>query len=165
MMIGDNPLAKGRLLIDGDVLVEFDRYRQRRSRDSESGGLLLGYRRGQHLHVTSITGPQSSDRATRVSFRRSCEGHAKIADDEWLSSGRRKDYLGEWHTHPEMRAMPSAIDKREWAKLLQGRDNALLFIILGTHEDWFGLGAGTEIRQVVFDQQGSVSLEPEGVLK
>src|SRR5690242_771672 len=107
MMIGDNPLARGRVLIEGDVLNELDRYRQRRSHDTESGGLLLGYRRGLHLHVTSITSPQSSDRATRVSFRRACEGHARIAVNQWLSSGRQKDYLGEWHTHPEVRASPS----------------------------------------------------------
>lgn len=139
-MIGQNPLGEGRILIEGEVLAALDVYRQHKMADSEAGGLLLGYRRGPHLHITTCTRPFPTDKRTRTSFKRACAGHAEIANERWRTSEERMDYLGEWHSHPEAKASPSGIDLREWHKLLRNRSEALVFLIVGIDEDWYGIG-------------------------
>lgn len=147
-MIGSNPLSEGQVLIEGGVLVRLNAYRQRAWSDAEAGGLLLGFRRGPHLHVTACTLPFPTDRRTRTSFNRECAGHAKIAYEFWQESGERMDYLGEWHSHPEAKASPSSIDLHEWRTLLRNQSSALLFLILGTRQDWYGVGSHPKIENV-----------------
>lgn len=146
-MIGQNPLCDGTVLIEGEVLRALDTYRQHKSTDAEAGGLLLGFRRGPHLHVTACTQPFPADRRTRTSFKRACAGHAEIAYMRWRASQERMDYLGEWHSHPEAKAAPSGIDLREWRKLL-GNRRPLFFLIVGIDRHWYGVGMQSQIEEI-----------------
>lgn len=147
-MIGQNPLCDGQVLIEGEVLRALDTYRQHKSSDAEAGGLLLGFRRGPHLHVTAYTQPFSTDQRTRASFKRACAGHAEIAYERWRTSQEHMDYLGEWHSHPESKASPSSIDLQEWRKLLRNRGDGLVFLIVGIDEHWYGMGTQTQIERI-----------------
>lgn len=49
------------ILIEDHVVRILDRYRQRSPDLPESGGILLGYRRERHLHVTDAIVPQKQD--------------------------------------------------------------------------------------------------------
>jgi len=146
--MGDNTLLDGGLiLIESEVMTTLGRYRQRSSNACEAGGILLGHRRGVHLHITEATEPTEHDIRTRTSFVRSQKVHQEVALEKWRVSEGTVDYLGEWHTHPELDPQPSSIDRREWKAICKLRGSlAMVFIIAGTTSDtWFGVGRATAI--------------------
>ncbi len=118
------------------VLTVFWKHRQRFFWQPESGGILLGRRRGKHLEVLLATEPSAHDKCSTYAFLREAKGHAELARQAWLRGERQIDYLGEWHTHPQTVPLPSGIDRAEWCKLvLQRFQNAtLLAVIVGTKE-------------------------------
>lgn len=119
-----------------DVLAVFWKYRQRFFWQPESGGILLGRRRGKHLEVLLATEPSSHDKRSTYSFLREAFGHAEVAQQAWLRGERQIDYLGEWHTHPQTVPIPSGIDRAEWCKLVLQRPDktTLLTVLVGTKE-------------------------------
>jgi integrative and conjugative element protein (TIGR02256 family) len=150
-IIGPHPYREGAwILVEADLLARLAKYRQRALTAPESGGLLLGYRRGMHLHVIAATEPGPDDRSSRVSFRRSERGHRDKALAMWRESRGHIDYLGEWHTHPEQHPTPSGTDYRAWAELMSDRPGKpFVFIILGmTTNLWLGCGSGDQMRAV-----------------
>lgn len=105
----------------------------------ESGGILLGYRRGKHLHVTMASVPQPADGRWRFMFERSKRAHQEIALREWRASSQTVDYLGEWHTHPEPYPSPSSFDRAEWSKICSRVSSPMIFMIVGwSGEHWLG---------------------------
>ncbi|WP_267900442.1 Mov34/MPN/PAD-1 family protein [Dyella dinghuensis] len=145
-----NPVNTGGLiLLEGEVLGAIARHRQRSKIAPEQGGVLLGYRRDPHLHVVSASFPARGDHATRISFKREDPSHAAKALRMWKNTDRKIDYLGEWHTHPEMHPNPSSIDKHAWAAIRAVTHEVMLFVIAGTDEDWWiGCGDHNGIAQV-----------------
>lgn len=136
----------GLVLVEAAPLTLMDQYWQDSNNKSESGGILLGYRRGAHLHVTMATAPQSTDRGWRYLFKRAARHHQEIALRQWISSDRKMDYLGEWHTHPEPHPSPSATDHSEWRTLCGQRPSPMVFIIMGlSGEMWLGMSRGLKI--------------------
>jgi integrative and conjugative element protein (TIGR02256 family) len=134
-------MSKGLILIEDSVLSVIGKYLQDNPNKTEAGGILIGYRRGAHLHVIEATTPLPLDRRSWCQFHRLDPGHQKIALTRWEESGHELDYLGEWHTHPEHYPTPSGIDKTEWAKLYRGSDQPLVFLIVGiTGNRWLSLG-------------------------
>jgi len=93
----------------------------------EAGGLLLGYRKGPHLHVIDVTTPYSWDYQSRASFIRSPKAHRMHALRLWRKSGRRIDWLGEWHSHPGFSCLPSGIDGRNWQRLTRHHKAPMVF--------------------------------------
>jgi integrative and conjugative element protein (TIGR02256 family) len=144
------------LLIETEVLKELDAYRQTHPHSSESAGVLLGYRRGDHIHIVQATLPAADDVRSRFSFWRRDRSHQQIATREWRRSGRIKDYVGEWHTHPEAMPAPSSIDVSEWHSLCRKSKQPLIFVILGTAHDWYGVGFGAELHPL----QGVCEMRP-----
>lgn len=137
------------LLIETDVLEGLDDYRQTDPHSTESAGVLLGYRRGNHIHIVQATLPAADDVRSRFSFTRRDKSHQQIATREWQRSGRTKDYVGEWHTHPEATPAPSMVDVSEWRSLCSRSKKPLIFVILGTAGNWYGIGLGAELRPLV----------------
>jgi integrative and conjugative element protein (TIGR02256 family) len=113
--------------------------------DYESGGILIGKRRGEHFEVTIASSPQAQDVQSRCRFTRLPNGHQKIAEERWLATDGEDNYLGEWHTHPENFASPSGIDIREWKKLSRLHNVPLVVIIVGLERSYFGLLTGSAI--------------------
>lgn len=137
-----------RVLIEAGPLTLLDRFHQPGRAALEAGGILLGYRRGLHLHVVAATTPQAADRRSRFRFHRADPHHQIAAMDHWESSGMRVDYLGEWHTHPEAQPTPSHLDYSEWRKICSRRSSPMVFVILGWSGDiWLGVSKGTRIAQ------------------
>ncbi|MFO6419234.1 Mov34/MPN/PAD-1 family protein [Hylemonella sp. W303a] len=138
--------GKGVVLIEAEALVLMDNFRQNTAEKPESGGILLGYRRGPHLHVTAATAPQAADRSSRYLFQRSSSHHQEIAIQQWNASGGTMDYLGEWHTHPQQKPSPSTIDLNEWIKLSGKKNFPLVFVIMGwTGDIWVGFSDDRKI--------------------
>jgi len=109
------------VVFEPDVLAVFWKFRQRFIWHPESGGILLGRRRGRHLEVLMATEPSTHDKRSTYLFVREAEGHAELAQEAWLKGERQVDYLGEWHSHPQAFPVPSGIDRTEWHKLAKQR--------------------------------------------
>lgn len=143
------PDDDGFVLIEEQVLQVLSGHRQLHRGAPESGGILLGYRRGSHLHVTEATVPLASDQASRTRFSRSAAPHQEAALARWRQSDGTIDYLGEWHTHPEHSPSPSTIDTDGWRRICSKRNTPMLFVIAGTKERlWIGLGTPTGLRSM-----------------
>lgn len=150
VILVSNPLVRdGRILIESNVLGALDPFRQRDLSSPEAGGILLGFRRGIHLHVVDLTTPHPDDTRRRTGFHREATEHQRIALARWSVSGGRMDYLGEWHTHPECSPKPSVIDRKEWKVIVAHRTTPMLFLILGTMgQPWLGIGARMQFEPV-----------------
>lgn len=137
------------VLLDPAVLDAVFAWRQRNRIAPEAGGILLGLRRGEHLHVTGTTQPSPHDRRARTAFHRARGFHQQQASRHWRASGGVTDYLGEWHTHPQVSPSPSATDLVAWRALQRHYSLPLLFLIIGTGEEiWLGRGIGRDLRRV-----------------
>ncbi|BBU30278.1 hypothetical protein BTHE68_40120 [Burkholderia sp. THE68] len=132
LRVSNSLLPGGDILIEEEVWALLSPFRQILPSAPETGGILLGFRRGPHLHVTYATSPQPEDRQSRFSFFRAERHHQRLATGYWANTQQTGDYLGEWHTHPEPHPSPSGIDVTAWKKASNRRKDALLFIILGT---------------------------------
>jgi integrative and conjugative element protein (TIGR02256 family) len=150
-MLLKHPLAgpDARVLIEDDVLHRLQAYRQIGRAAREAGGVLLGYRRGEHLHVAAATVPAALDQRSRYGFVRLDPSHQARATRGWKLSGGRLDYLGDWHTHPEADPQPSGLDCLEWRKLCLTVGAGLLFVVVGTEGWWFGVGEGVRLARAV----------------
>lgn len=148
-ILGCDPfVADGLVLVEAAALATIDRYRQTDPLRPEAGGILLGHRRGSHLHVLEATPPLPGDHGLRHRFNRSAMPHQAIALARWHGSGGTIDYLGEWHTHPEAHPHPSGIDLAAWLDIHTARHEPMLFVIAGdTENDWYGIGWGTRLKQ------------------
>lgn len=141
--------AAGQLLVEPDVMAVLARHRQVRHDAPEAGGILLGYRRGPHLHAIEATEPAAADRGSRFRFDRSASAHQRIALDRWRHSGGTLTYLGEWHTHPELTPRPSSLDLASWRELCKRHRAPLLFLIAGIGaDDWFGVSGHLRVCRV-----------------
>lgn len=126
------------LIADGvieRITAEAHRFRGRKER----GGILIGQRREEHLHVHEATLPMRFDWGTRFAFRRCAAGHQAIATRRWRSSGGTMDWIGEWHSHPQAVPSPSAIDLASWRGIVARRQAPMLFVIIGYDEHWAGV--------------------------
>ena len=143
------PDDDGFVLIEVSVLRVLAGHRQGHQSAPESGGILLGYRRGLHLHVTDATVPLDSDQASRTGFFRSAAPHQQAALMRWRESGGTMDYVGEWHTHPEHSPSPSMIDSHGWQRICSTRKAPMLFVITGIQDRlWVGLGVDGAIHRI-----------------
>lgn len=147
-MIFRNPASAGFIIVTAPALRQINRHRQTSSRRHEAGGILLGLRRGRHIEVTFVTTPKRGDKSSRTAFERLSFFHQGFAIRAWRRFGRKLDYLGEWHTHPEHNPSPSPIDCAEWAKLMLSSKRELVFLILGISGLWLGVSNRGVVSQV-----------------
>jgi len=142
-----NPFGgDGWILTEQHVMDQIRPFRQVEIASSEAGGILLGFRRGSHLHVTDLTLPGAEDKRSRTAFYRSAASHQKIAMTCWLESNGTMGYLGEWHTHPQKDPSPSTIDIREWRVILSSEPQNMVFVIAGNDDkSWIGIGRDQNI--------------------
>lgn len=129
-----------RILIPPLISDQLNYFKQVSQNDLEAGGLLLGFRRGPHIEVISITTPFPKDIRTRTSFHRRDFGHFMFADQLWIESQHTIGYVGEWHTHPESTPTPSGVDAIEWRRVMRAEKQTTAFIIVGTLDWYVGRG-------------------------
>lgn len=143
-----NPWNDGFIIVTSSVLRQIKGYRQIASADREAGGILLGVRRGRHIDITFATTPKRGDIRSRIGFSRLSLFHQDFALRAWRRFGRKLDYVGEWHSHPELNPYPSPIDRAEWRKLMRSRKSDLVFVILGISALWLGASHCGEVREL-----------------
>jgi integrative and conjugative element protein (TIGR02256 family) len=119
----------------GSIIADARRYAGRKER----GGIFLGLRRGQHLHISEATLPMRWDWGTAFAFRRSARGHQEVALRRWRESAHTTDWVGEWHSHPEAVPSPSGVDLNSWRRMTDDRGAPMAFLIVGYDAVWVGL--------------------------
>lgn len=129
-----------KLLIEEPVLERLAAFRQIASSAAEAGGILMGYRRGPHTHVTEATVPSQGDIRRRFGFFRHATHHQRVALRRWKETDQTLDYVGEWHTHPEDDPAPSGIDLRHWREITVASRRPMVFVIVGRATNWIGVG-------------------------
>ena len=111
-------------------------YRQMDAGTREAGGILLGrlIMGSPDIVVDEAAGPLPTDRRGRFFFFRAKRPSQLLVDHAWHASGQTRNYLGEWHTHPEDDPSPSCFDRRNWSRIVaraQFEQSSLLFAIVG----------------------------------
>lgn len=95
----------------------------------ETGGFLIGLRRGQHIEVTGLTHQAEGDIATRLSFERAGPAHRDHIHAAWSKSAEAETLVGDWHSHPNGSRTASSTDRRAWRKLARSVNQPVLGII------------------------------------
>ncbi len=121
------------------ALALIDLKRQREIGSSEAGGLLLGrtIRDSKDVIIDTVSLPQALDRMSRFRFVRARRPAQRLVTRTWEESEGVRNYLGEWHTHPEDSPTPSFVDISDWKRIaaeVQSEHASLLFLIAGRVE-------------------------------
>lgn len=125
------------LLIERKVVNTLLEYQQNDPLKQESGGVLVGFYRGKHIHITDLSTPQAGDDQSKHSFIRKDIKHTNFIE-KFMNHNVNGSYIGEWHTHPQDRAHPSSVDRSEWNKVKELRNPAkTCFIIVGNNFSYF----------------------------
>lgn len=131
--------TRGCFVISEQALASIEKYRQQSETAREAGGVLLGRLivNAPDIVVDDVTEPSSSDRRGRFFFSRSAVPTQRAIDDAWQNSNGTRNYLGEWHTHPELDPSPSPTDFENWQRLSRRaryEQDSLFFVIAGMTE-------------------------------
>jgi len=104
------------ILLPRRILEQLGPERERRL-PLETGGFLLGLRRGHHIEITDVTVQGPHDIAGPVSFERVDASHTRTALAAWENRGQSTAIVGDWHSHPSGSPTPSGLDRKAWRTL------------------------------------------------
>lgn len=119
------------LIIERSVQYYLSEFKQNGMHSTEAGGQLFGLIEGKKVSITLATGPYLADQRTKFTYK-SCLNMAQKMIDFNLKIGL--EYLGEWHTHPEINPKISFRDKQAMSNLLNKstlRTDGLILVIVG----------------------------------
>lgn len=123
--------VRTRALLVPQVVLESLQTARSTSLPKETGGYLIGLRRGPYLEVTAATFQAPEDIATGSSFERIDPSHARVALEAWRSDGGLSTIVGDWHSHPSGAGQPSSTDLVAWRKLARAEKAAIAGLVLG----------------------------------
>lgn len=89
----------------------------------ETGGVLLGYwtKPEECPVITYALGPGKHAIHEHTAFLPDQEWHERAVAELYKASGRRLQYLGDWHSHPNGGAALSDLDRRTLARIAASR--------------------------------------------
>lgn len=122
--------------IEDGVLTTFQSFEQQQMWSKEAGGILIGKKLmdAEHYVLSAVSTPTKQDKRTRFSFTRSKQSAQRYIDKHWTESGGIENYIGEWHTHPEINPLPSSIDKSLIRQVVSDKSSPfskVLLVIVG----------------------------------
>ena len=146
---------KTTLIIESELLEKLYSYVQVGSAP-ENGGVLLGKKdvESETYFVTDLSVPSSKDIKGIFSFIRNKDVTQKLIDQRWKDSDGIENYLGEWHTHPEMQPTPSSVDKKLINIIIEDKSNVfskVFLIILGIDKSIYVGLANADISKKIID--------------
>lgn len=95
------------LVISDEVIAHLLKHRQLRIWSREAGGQLFATFDGPDVTVRKVTGPRRTDRRGRRHYEP--DRAAENAEIKKMHTDGLH-FIGDWHTHPEGRPKPSALD-------------------------------------------------------
>lgn len=104
--------------IKNEVIEVMKSYKQLKTTDYESGGMLIGYEvLNGDVIIEYATTPYSRDKRSRYSFHRKDKKHNNVLKTIWEKECQIHIYIGEWHTHPENYPDYSKQDEKNWIQI------------------------------------------------
>ena len=100
------------------------------ARGLETGGFLIGLRRGHDIELSNLTLESRGDIATPTTFTRKSASHRQFIIRSWNQSGGLESLVGDWHTHPRGSGTPSQADMGAWQQLSSSKVDPAVGIIL-----------------------------------
>lgn len=148
--------------IADSVLKRMARYQQLRKSQTEAGGQLFGTVTGTTISILEATGPRRSDYRLRHSYIPDRKAEQREIDERFAVG---LHFLGDWHTHPELRPTPSGTDLRNMKECVKRSKRAVsgfLLLIVGTAPIPRGLHASLhDGNEVLFLEVLETALEEE----
>lgn len=126
-------MSGGAVILPKRVLATLQSQRAERL-PRETGGFLLGMRRGNYIEITDVTVQGREDEATKFSFERRDRAHRDRAVAVWEAAGGTVGLVGDWHTHPFGPPVPSSTDRAAWRVLAASVGHIAVGIILAEGE-------------------------------
>jgi integrative and conjugative element protein (TIGR02256 family) len=114
------------------VIDIFHQFRQLERQENEKGGIVLGQiSENEHqILVCRASVPGDQDRNRQRTFHRDRKKAQQIIEYEFYNSDGRNTYLGEWHTHPANKAIPSPQDIHMIAEQFATNEMKVEFMLL-----------------------------------
>lgn len=122
------------VIIPEDIICELNRYYI--GNEKEVGGILLGQFAGGIIYEVTEMACINSLHSTRIYYRRDVKKAQSIINKRWRETNGEINYLGEWHTHPNMFATPSTTDMESLSAIMDKVGNVLpvvMLLILGAN--------------------------------
>lgn len=122
------------VIIPEDIICELNRYYI--GNEKEVGGILLGRFAGGIIYEVTEIACINSLHSTRIHYRRDVKKAQSIINKRWRETNGEINYLGEWHTHPNMFATPSTTDMESLSAIMDKVGNVLpvvMLLILGAN--------------------------------
>ncbi len=142
-----------KVYITDTTLKIFESFKQIKKKDNESGGILLGQIVDNDIYILKASTPNKFDNSSRYSFECNKDSAQVIIDYEYVNSGKKTIYLGEWHTHPERGPNPSGIDigmiKKQYFKN-RLNEPFLILLIQGLENRYVALYDGYKIEEIEY---------------
>ncbi|WP_337165322.1 Mov34/MPN/PAD-1 family protein [Vibrio fluvialis] len=135
------------VVVMNNVVKSLFSHRQLHRFSKESAGVLIGERRGSHIVICDLSEPGPGDVRSRFRVNRKGPHHQDKVDAEFVQSGGTRQYIGEWHSHPEDSPSPSSIDKYSWKRSIDS-SSPMLVLIVGRKTIWMGKKIGSSIIQL-----------------
>lgn len=130
--ICDLPDGMGRVRISSAALKHIFNHRQDRLWKNEAGGQLFASFSDKVVTIEIATGPHRGDKRARYSFIPNRAAERKEIE-EMYEKGLH--YVGDWHSHPELRPRPSSCDRTSMSETVvrsARRIPGFFLIIVGT---------------------------------
>ncbi len=126
-----------KILVRPEVLSDLRRYYYSGMK-YETGGILLGKfnRNNRVIEIVEVY-ELKTNFFSRILYRRNARKAQKIINKRWRETDGVINYIGEWHTHPCMQAIPSDTDinsLKEIAEKVRDTLPGTILIIVGKDE-------------------------------
>ena len=107
-----------KIIVKPEVISDLKRY-YCSSIKYETGGILLGKfnRNNRVIEIVEVY-ELKTNFFSRIFYSRNARKAQKIIDKRWHETDGIINYVGEWHTHPCMQAIPSDTDINSFTKNL-----------------------------------------------
>ena len=127
------------LYIEDDILASMKKH-YCTNEPKEGGGILLGKVSidEKNIYITELYQIESS-KSDNTHYERNATVAQEIINNRWKASSGVINYLGEWHTHPKMIAVPSNTDINSMkliSKSIQAVIPYIFLIILGENNEF-----------------------------
>ena len=97
----------------------------------ETGGTLLGYIENGILYVSKASKPGPKAIHEPDYFKADANYIDMFIDMEIANSNGKFRYIGEWHTHPQIKPCPSPTDFKSLKEIADSSNDFVLMLIVG----------------------------------
>ncbi|MCB1104674.1 MAG: Mov34/MPN/PAD-1 family protein [Cephaloticoccus sp.] len=120
------------LVFTRETIATLLNHQQLKPTEPEGGGMLFAHIEPGWITIRVATLPQQADHRSWVTF----EPNLKLQQREIRHQFKRGlHFIGEWHTHPELRPQPSGTDLQSMARCFATSKHSLhsfVMVIIGT---------------------------------